>query len=394
MKPLVFILLFLPPAALFAQNAVKESLFTDNYALKTETGKALALSIENISFLKNIETDGDLMQGYTLPGFRINPRLIYQPSKSVTLEGGITMLKFWGLDKYPNYAYQNMPEWTADNYRTGFHMLPFFRVHIQPVQQINIVFGTLYGGNNHRFIEPLYNPELNMIADPETGVQFLYDSRALHFDTWINWEIFTLKNDIHNEMVNFGVSGSVHVTSPESPFNLDIPIQAIVTHHGGELDTVHVMSTQANFAAGISTRFRTGAKWLSSIGFSLMSAGSFDHDAVQQGRAVYASLTAGIGNLNAKFTLWRSRNFVNLFGSPVFGNLSTAHYGYFFPLNTMYNPGIRYEKQSAPGIYFGADAECFFNPAMHSYSDGSKYLSFNWSTGIYIRINPEIILKR
>lgn len=379
---------------IMSQNTSKESLFTDNYDLKTKSVNTLALSIENISFLKNNETDGDLMQGYTLPGFRINPRLIYKPSQIVSLEGGAAMLKFWGMDKYPNYAYRNMPEWQIDDYQTGFHLIPFFRVQIQPVREINIVLGTLYGGDNHKLVEPLYNPELNITADPETGAQLLYDSRIAHLDTWVNWEIFTLKNDVHNEVMNCGASWAIHITDPESSLSLDIPLQAIITHHGGEIDTMSSISTVINAAAGINTRFKPNSKWLRLIEFSLMRAGSLDPNAEQQGKAIYASLTAGIWNLNVKLALWRSRNFVNLFGSPVFGNVSTAHEGYPLSPNTMYNPRIRYEKAFEPGIHLGAEVECFFNPAMPAYYDPSKYLSFNFSTGIYIRINPEIVIKK
>lgn len=41
------------------------------------------------------------------------------------------------------------------------------------MKSVDLILGNIYGGSNHGLIAPLYNPELNLTADPETGFQVL-----------------------------------------------------------------------------------------------------------------------------------------------------------------------------------------------------------------------------
>lgn len=96
-------------------------------------------------------------------------------------------------------AYQDIAHWKGDQYQKGFHALPWFRAQVALSDHVNIVLGDLYGAANHNLIEPLYNPELNMVADPEMGLQLLYNSRRFDLDVWVNWESFIFREDIHQE---------------------------------------------------------------------------------------------------------------------------------------------------------------------------------------------------
>jgi hypothetical protein len=388
---------------LFAQIPVRESLFTDIYTIDPEKEKELDLCIDNISFLNNLETGGDVQKGYTLPGFRMNPRLTYYPASMIKLEAGVSLLKYWGADKYPNYAYRDIPEWKASGYQLGFHLLPFFRAQIQPVPQLNIVLGHIYGGSNHGLIEPLYNPELNLSADPEMGAQIIYNSRVAHFDAWVNWETFTFKSEANNEVTTIGASTCFHITNPQSAFYLGIPVQAVITHHGGEIDSIsNEVVSLANGAAGLQLGFHFENPVFKYIGLSLMGAGyrNFYSDKpllFDQGWAAYSNLDIRIWDFNLKMNLWRSGNFINLFGSPIFGNVSTSKENWNFPRIMVLNPGIRYEREFGNGFHLGADFELFFAPEFTEYEGvipvkTAKY--FGCSTGLFLRINPSIVWKK
>lgn len=405
MRVKILILLFLSPffIKIQAQSVVSESLFTDDYNIDSEKNGTWGLSIDNISFLHNLETDGDILQGYTLPGFRINPRLVYQPTEIVRLEAGLSLLRYWGADKYPNYAYQDISEWKADGYQHGFHVLPFFRAQIQPIPQINIVLGHIYGGSTHGLIEPLYNPELNLTADPEMGAQFLYNSRVAHFDTWVNWESFTFRNDVHNEVVTVGNSTCLHITNPQSFFYLGIPFQAFIVHHGGEIDMdTEGTLTLANGSAGLRFGFNIDNDIFKHVGLDIMGAGykaNFTKVPLfyDQGWAVYSNLNFQIHDFDLEMTIWRSGDFINLYGNPVFGNMSTAVAGRNFPRTLVYNPRLKYEHEFGSGYYVGARVEYFHNPRLLGYD---SYIpldvnnSFNWVSGLYLRINPSIIFNK
>ena len=76
------------------------------------------------------------------------------------------MLHYWGANKYPNLNYSDIATWKGDQTQTGFHMLPFFNVQLAVNSRFNLILGNIYGGSNHRLIEPLYNQENALSADP------------------------------------------------------------------------------------------------------------------------------------------------------------------------------------------------------------------------------------
>jgi hypothetical protein len=396
-----FFLLF--TAGIYAQSAIRESLFTDNYTINPEKEGELGLSIDNISFMHNTESDGDIQKGYTIPGFRLNPHLIYYPASNVKMEAGISLLRYWGADKYPDYSYRIVPKWEANGYQHEFHFLPFFRAQIQPFSRLNIVFGNLYGGSNHELIEPLYNPELNLTADPEMGAQILYNSRILHFDTWVNWESFTFKDEMYNEAVTIGVSTRLNITDPQSPLYFGIPVQGLMIHRGGEIDAVHgELLTVLNATAGASLKYDCDDLILRKIGFDLMGAinesGSSENILpFKKGWAVYSKLEFRLWEVDLKMAFWRSGDFINLYGNPVFGNVSTSIDGRNFPRTMVFNPGVKYEKGFGNGFYLGGHVDYYSNPELISYEEYMPVKtnrSDSWSAGLSLRINPSILLKK
>ena len=404
--PIFFFHYILLSQSLSAQTIVHESLFTDGYTINPEKEGNLDLCIDNISFLNNIETGGDVQKAYTMPGFRINPRLTYYPASMVKVEAGASLLKYWGADKYPDYAYRDIPEWEAPNYQLGFHLLPFFRAQIQPLPQLNIVLGHLYGGSNHGLIEPLYNPELNLSADPETGAQIIYDSKVAHLNVWVNWETFTFKNEMNNEVVTIGTSACFHITNPQSFFYLGVPVQAMITHHGGEIDSiVGEVTSLANGATGLQFGLDLDNPIFKRLRLSLMGAGykklySVEPLLFDQGWAIYSNLDIRIWDLDLKMNLWRSGNFINLLGNPVFGNISASKENWNFPRIMVWNPGVGYEQKFGDGLHLGANLEFFFMPQFTVYDGGIPNLPvktekyFGCSMGLFLRINPSIVLKK
>ena len=394
------------------QDRIGENLFTDSYALNPEKEAMVELSLDNLSFLKNNETDGSssdtdgaITKGYTVPGFRLNPHIIYYPLSMVKLEAGVSLLKFWGANKYPNRAYRNIADWKADDYQIGFHFLPFFRVQVQPIPQLNLVMGNLYGGSNHRLIEPLYYPELNFTADPEMGAQILYDSKNVHWDLWINWESFTFRNDTHNEVFTAGISGCLHFPQSRSPFYLEVPIQALVTHRGGEIQEIHQgILTHINGFTGLRLGFNSATSSLRKIELNILGGG-FTSQAGEKlalpftrGWAFYSNIHAWVRNFQLKMGFWRSNDFVNILGNPIFGNESAEFPGRTFSRVMVFHSGIKYEYTIGKGVYFGADLDYYCNPRLifYEYSDDIPVTtgrSGMCTFGMYLRVNPSIVLK-
>ena len=134
----------------------------------------LGLDVVGEGFFRNDEYASDLVADYTLPGYRLRANLSYRPETHLPIELrlGVYNLYYWGATRYPAaLAYQDLPYWRGDGDRyTRLHLLPYFQASIQPAAGWAILLGHLQGGAKHRLIEPLYNPELNLTADPEMGL--------------------------------------------------------------------------------------------------------------------------------------------------------------------------------------------------------------------------------
>ena len=60
-----------------AQRA--EHVYRTDYHINPENDGALFFELDNISFFKNNEYAGSMMDGYTLPGLWVQPKLVYYP---------------------------------------------------------------------------------------------------------------------------------------------------------------------------------------------------------------------------------------------------------------------------------------------------------------------------
>ena len=259
---------------LYAQ--IPDRVFKTDFRIDPEKKGELSVEIDNLSFFKDDEYTGSFMKGYTLPGLWLQAKAVYYPLEMLKLEAGVHLQRFWGANRYPNMAYQDIAHWKGDQYQKGFHALPWFRAQVALSDHVNIVLGDLYGAANHNLIEPLYNPELNMVADPEMGLQLLYNSRRFDLDVWVNWESFIFREDIHQEAFTVGLSTRFKFNDPNSRFHFYAPLQVLVQHRGGEIDTILTNSVQTlmNGAVGIGGVWNTGHKIFKSVNVELEKGGS------------------------------------------------------------------------------------------------------------------------
>lgn len=260
----VVALLSFMPLSLRAQ--MDSILFYNDYAIDSTTVKELHLHVDNLTFLKDNEWDGDVVKGYTLPGLWLQPKVSYSPLPEIQLEAGLHALIYAGTIKYPSLMYQDLPKWKGDQYQKGTHLLPFFRANMK-LGPAHVVLGNIYGGATHMLPDPLYAQELNLTADPEMGGQLLIDLPRWHFDVWINWQSFTFKGDYHAEAFCAGFTSRYSLVGKTSSmadkgYELTLPISALAQHVGGEIDTVGGISTHFNASVGIELKRHRPATWL------------------------------------------------------------------------------------------------------------------------------------
>lgn len=383
---------------------ISERVFKSDYYIDPEKKGQLSVELDNISFFKDNEYTGTIMKGYSLPGLWIQPKVVFYPLANIKLEAGAHLLRYWGATKYPSLAYQDIAKWKGNQFQHGFHAVPFFRAQMALSDHVNIVLGDIYGGANHDLIEPLYNPELNLTADPEAGLQLLFDSRRFDLDAWVNWESFIFNGDTHQEAFTVGLSSRYKMNDPESRFHFYMPLQALVQHRGGEIDTIYSNSVQTlmNGAVGAGAVWNTGNPIFRNVNLEFDVAGYYQQAGIiwphNKGTGFYVRASADIYDFRVKTSYWNSHKFISMFGSPFYGAVSTAREGVTYDGQSLVYLGFEYSRSFGKGFSMGVDVDIFQHLPVNMYEPGKEGTSISgratsFSAGVYLRVNPSFLIK-
>lgn len=365
----------------------------------------LRMAVEVMPFLRDNEYKGDYVKGYTLPGAWLQPRVSYQPLHNLKLEVGAHMLHFWGAEKYPNFNYSALAQWQGRNVQNGFHCVPVVRAHMQLTPTLNVVLGTLYGKSNHALAEPLYNDELNLSGDPETGVQVVWDCRPLRLDAWVNWESFIFKNDDGQESFSFGLSARVRPSRKEARLQWYLPMQMLFQHRGGEVNTdasERAIKTWLNAAAGAGVDVPLDAKFPASLNFEALAC-YFGQQAgnllpYDSGWGAYAKATARLWRVKASVGYWKCHNFISIHGNPLFGAMGINDENVLYHDPQMLTAHAEYAQQLGKGFAWGVGIDIYHHFKADESKGGAPYVQTNGGTslaaGIYLRACPSFLIKK
>lgn len=389
---------------LSAQVTIDKAVFQTDCRLSPDQRGDLRLQVNSLSFFRDNEFSTPTLDGYTLPGFWLQPSLQYQPLDKLRLEAGLHLLRYWGADRYPNMAYQDIAYWSGRKQK-GVHLLPFFRVQAALSDQVTIVLGDLYGGANHQLIEPLYAPELNLTADPEAGLQLLYEGRRYEMDLWVNWQSFIFRTDTHQEAFTVGLSSRVKLNDETNPIHYYIPVQAMIQHRGGEIDTIQTQSVQTlmNGSIGFGLRWQFDHPLFHQLDASVHALGYYQQAGelwpFDQGAAGYVSASLQLGSgFQVKGSYCYGQKFISLYGYPLYGCVSTKQSGTTFDAIKTGYLGVEYCRPLAPGYAIGINMDLFLEGNRKA-TDATQTVthigrSSCFSAGIYLRIQPSFLLKK
>ncbi len=391
-----FILLI--PFSSFGQ--VNEMVY-ENPNIDSLESKNLYLVVDNLNFFKNNEFSSVKTRGYTLPGFRINPKLSLVLDNNILIEAGISLLKYWGANTYPCYSYMDIPAWNSNDYQKGFHFLPYFRAQIMLKENLNLVFGNLYINNSHNLIYPLYNPELYLSSDPEAGVQLLYDNKYFKSDLWINWQSFMFKTDTHKEVFTFGYSTKTYIINPDNKLQIYAPIQFLAQHRGGELDSLSydLQQTWSNYSAGLGFNYKIN-KLIEYLNFELSYAGFTENGGsnslYKKGYGVYSKVGIGGKGLHLDISYWACEGFMSIFGAPNFINISTSTENMIFNKIKLIYTHLEYVYKEKPNYSLGLEFNIISYFPFTGYRTLYKPIISNgfseFSFGLYLKLNPKFKL--
>lgn len=395
----VFMVVFTSVLPLEAQFCFSDTSF-ENGDTTIEKG-SLLFHIADKSFFVDNEYTGEKTYGYSLPGFRLTPTLFYALNEKISLEAGISMLRYHGANRYPCVIYSYFPTWQAYQFLSGLHLMPYFRALWNISSTMQLAFGNIDNRNSHLLSEPLYNVEHTFSSDPEAGVQFRLNKPHQYLDVWLNWQSFVFANDIHQETFTLGANWQTKFDLVKEKLRLVIPVSLIIQHLGGEnLSGDFSVCTWSNIAAGMRLDFKQN-RLISSIGADYLyynQAGETDIVPFENGWAAYPYIELAYKQFKIKFAYYDSEDFVSLLGSPHFCNFSTNTPDLVFDRSNQFYIRGTYRYDICKGCSFDAYFQMFRQNHLTGDRPGFEkvirdgFTSFSF--GIILNIDHSILLKR
>jgi len=180
-----------------------------------------------------------------------------------------------------------------------------------------------------------------------------------------------------------GLALSVSATNPEKPLQIKIPVQFILPHKGGQLDTnTSTVSTVINHAVGLEIQWNNpnAKKWLKQVQVDSYRAGYF-----HSGRSNLYPYVKGHGWLANFFikskwdlflllTFWNGHQFIAPKGGKLFQSISsiTTLPNYTEPDRKLFFLNLGYEKELSPGFFLDIRYSPYWD--LHNHLAENAYL--------------------
>lgn len=296
------------------------------YAQTTDS-TALSFRVNGYLFFWDNEYFGRRIEGYTLPGFRLTPKLIWSNGKHLTLEGGVSWLHYWGAHSYPNtMSYGVLPDYSDTS--TWMHVVPWLQAKLQIAKGLELTLGSINPSENHLLPQPLRNIEREIAADPECGLMLDAWNDWGHANLWIDWREFIWNQSPRQERFTMGLSGKIFLDLPTTDFSISLPAHFIAQHVGGQvLAQTTPIQNNFNAATGLGINYYATDYWTIAMKCYAMLYHQHGNSAVPftHGWGLYPELVAEYRNrAGLQLSYWRGERFVPLMGSWLYSNLSAV----------------------------------------------------------------------
>ena len=284
------------------------------------------------AFFKDNEYGLHRVDGCTLPGFYLRPKLVWQVEPRVRLEVGAHWLHYWGAHGYPSGTTYRVaqPRW-GDSIST-MHILPWMQARVNLTPWATLILGSIENTTGHGLPMPLYNRELLYAGDPEAGAQVKIQHRYIDADIWTDWQDFIFNHSPYQELFNAG--GSWHLKMPVGRWELKVPAYLIVQHRGGEnIDTPIFIHTQTkvNFGTGLGASYHND-DFAAELEVLYLRYKQYRDPTIpfDGGWAFSPTLRMGWKGFGIELNWWDCENFIPLLGSPHYSSKSANTEGVTF----------------------------------------------------------------
>ena len=369
------LLIFFTSLELLEAQSIQQ--FTSSYKRVSEVGaKQLNFRFESMGFFQNNEYLGNIVDGYTLPGAYLRPKLSYSPVEGLYLEAGAHFVKYSGKDQLAN-------------------AVPWFSARYCLTKNWAVIVGNLDQNNEHGLTEHLWEPERIFTDRPESGLQFLYSAEKLKAQTWVGWEQFIQKNDPFQEHFTMGITGEYQLIKT-SGVSLQIPFQTLFYHQGGEINSAANgvrprVQTHANIGTGLEMSFKLGerVKALNLNGYWYgYKAVTSDSNVLPFGKGHAWFLEAGLQTKNSLISVghWDAFQFIAPKGRQIYQSISEVDPSFNSANRSLISARYYWQKNITP------DARVAFH--VEAYLVDAPMGALSYSYGFYLLLNADFLLKK
>lgn len=308
--------------AVFSFSQIDNSyLFSANADSLLKPNTKIGFIFENTNYLKNTEYKSDVEQGATWAGSQFHPQIVLRDRNKFSFKAGIFIQKDLGNNSFRTLIPTYTLTYTAKNAK--------------------INFGTLEGSLDHNLIEPIYAIENFIDKRIENGLQFKGKFKRLTFDNWVDWEKMIYRNSKSQEVFTAGFSNTLSIVDNKF-FKINVPVQIIARHHGGEIYAQpHVpIQSQFDFAYGTSFKFISTKNKKDYLKLDVFFTYYEDlspskADSFVDGTGQFFTLSYKKNNTTIMLNYWDSHQFISPLAEPILVSSSREYPGIYIQYRKM-----------------------------------------------------------
>lgn len=355
------------------QASAQLSVFNTYSPLHPKEYHNLSLHFETSFFLQNNEYFNPFVEGATGIGVYAKPTLEYYFLPNLKVNAGVFALKYAG--------------------RNGFSQVtPIIRIQYEPIPQLDIVLGNIYGSMNHQLAEPIFRYD-HFYTDPvEYGLQFLWHNQKVKSDLWLHWVHYIMPGDTANERLTVGNNTTVQLIQKKN-WSLELPFQWLIIHTGGQLaPPPRYTTTLMNGMTGLTFKLQTGTnsslwfqqQYLLYYGANLTAQGDPLSQPYKNGFGTYSKVRFKYKNFSFMTGYWYANRFIAPKGSYLFQSVSNID-NYTDPVRKLWTAKIWYTKNINHLLKLQVRFSSYYD-LMH------KNLDYSYS--FYVLINQDFFLTK
>ncbi len=333
------------------------------YADSPSVGK-LMVEINNLNFFKDNEFKSKYIDGYTLTGMWLRPKLLYYPDEKFRLELGGQVLAYNGREDYKLY--------------------PWFSAVYMPTKNVAFRMGNIDQNQNHGLAEPVMDSEHILKDKPEAGFQAKFNFGRWNADLWIDWQKMIFKGDPYKERFVFGTAGAVTLFQNEKR-KLSMPIVFNGLHEGGEIDAAPgPAQTHIVVSEGVKYEYKTGGELVKSgrLECSFLQSTYPQNETALPGKSgfgffIQTAMNTDYGTFATGY--WQGNRFFTPLGMPLYQNGAAGQVA-AVEVNRLVVLSYRYDHKIFDQSRFGFASDLFYNPSTRKISNAAAlYLTVNLS---------------